>query len=131
MASGGGEPLSSLAPLVVDQPAAAGPGDVADALDDVFAAVRDAVLHGRPVTVLVRDVDLLGQGTATDAAVANALLGMVRALALEGARHGWRVNAVATGSERPPRELLALLPGAELSGQLLRTTGAGLGRVPV
>lgn len=93
--------------------------------------MRGAVLEGRPVTVLVRDLDLLGQGTATDAAVANAMLGMVRALALEGARHGWRVNAVATGSERPSRELFALLRGAEISGQLLRTTGAGLGRVPV
>lgn len=131
MARGGGDPLSSPTPLLVDQPAAAGPDAVADALEAAFVAARDAVLEGRPVTVLLRDIDLLGQGTATDAAVANALLGMVRALALEGARHGWRVNAVATDSDRPTRELLALLPGAELSGQLLRTTGAGLGRVPV
>lgn len=102
------------------------------ALADAFAATRDALAAGEPVVVVVRERDLLGHGELTDAALACALLGLVRALALEGDRDGWRVNVLAveelTGADDP--DVLALLARTSLSGQLLRpAVAANLGRV--
>jgi len=97
-------------------------------LTDAFAAIREAVAAGRPVAVLLRDGDLLGQGDIADAALAGGLLGLVRAFALEGAKP---VNAVThRGDEDAARAAAAALDGiADLSGQLIRLGTAHLGKL--
>ena len=47
------------------------------------------------MVVVLAARDLMGQGDPLDAAVATGLLGMVRTFGIEGAKPGWRVNAVA------------------------------------
>jgi NAD(P)-dependent dehydrogenase (short-subunit alcohol dehydrogenase family) len=113
------------------------PGDDLDAvtptLTGAFAAVREALAAGRAVAVVVHAADLEGQGTPADAAVVTGLLGMVRTLAIEGAKPGWRVNMIAAGegedAEAAVAETAAVLAGSSLSGQLLQTGGANLGKV--
>jgi hypothetical protein len=104
---------------------------VASQLDDAFAAMKAAVAENDPVTVVVADGDLLGQGDPCDAAVACALLGMVRTLAIEGAKHGWQLNVVShrdgAGPVRETQEALASVPG--LTGQLVRVGTEHLGKV--
>jgi NAD(P)-dependent dehydrogenase (short-subunit alcohol dehydrogenase family) len=121
----------AVAPLVLRQPPVGDVAAVGRALDDAFAALREAVPAGRPVIVVLRDDDLLGQRSPEDAALAAALLGMVRALAMEGARAGWQVNAVShRDGDRPLEETLRWLGTAPgVTGQLLRVTTDHLGRV--
>jgi len=119
--------------LILDQPRVGTDLDrVTDVLTEAFASVRAAVLDERPVVVLLEDGDLLGQGEVADAALAAGLLGMTRAFALEGAKPGWRVNAVShRGDEElaAAREAAAWLAGSTLSGQLVRAGTEHLGRV--
>ena len=121
-------------PLVL-RPAPAGddPGAVTAILTESFAAMRDALDAGRPVVVVLAARDLLGQADPLDAAVATALLGMVRTLGIEGAKPGWRVNAVAGGKDDATAidETIDLLArSTALTGQLLQVGGANLGKVP-
>jgi NAD(P)-dependent dehydrogenase (short-subunit alcohol dehydrogenase family) len=108
------------------------PGAVAPTLTAAFAEIRGALEAGRPVAVVVAAGDLLGQGSPLDAALATGLLGMVRTLAIEGARPGWRINVVAgaAGDEEVVAETIALLSGSALTGQLLQVGGANLGKLP-
>jgi NAD(P)-dependent dehydrogenase (short-subunit alcohol dehydrogenase family) len=124
----GGEPL-------VLRPAPVGddPGAVTAVLTESFAAIREGLEAGRPVIVVLAAGDLLGQGDPLDAAVATALLGMVRTLGIEGAKPGWRVNAVAGGEDDATAidETIDLLArSSALTGQLLQVGGANLGKVP-
>lgn len=121
------------APLIVRQPRL---GDDLDAvtasLTAAFTQIRSAVLDERPVVVVIDDRDLLGQGTVVDAGVATAMLGLVRAFALEGAKPGWKVNAVTHRGGAEEREVegaIAWLGSSGLSGQLLRVGTDHLGRV--
>jgi hypothetical protein len=103
---------------------------VADTLTDAFSRMRAGVLAGSPVLVLIDDRDLLGQGSVADAAVATGMLGLVRAFALEGARPGWRVNALTHRGEEEGVEATAeLLLASGLTGQLIRIGSDHLGRV--
>ncbi len=114
------------------------PGAVTRVLTGAFLAVREALQAGRPVVVVLAAGDLLGQGSALDAAVATGLLGMVRTLGIEGAKPGWRINVVAGpgtaaggGDEEPAvEETVAMLAGSAVTGQLLQTGGANLGKLP-
>jgi NAD(P)-dependent dehydrogenase (short-subunit alcohol dehydrogenase family) len=108
------------------------PGAVGSALTGAFAAARDALEAGRAVVFVVGSGDLLGQGDPLDAAVATGLLGMMRTLAIEGAKPGWRVNVVASGAEdgAAVEETVALLGSSPLTGQLLQVGGANLGKLP-
>jgi NAD(P)-dependent dehydrogenase (short-subunit alcohol dehydrogenase family) len=122
-----------LAPLVRHQEPAAAVEDVAPQLGRHFAALREALSEGRAVVFVVSEADLLGQRATADAAVANGLLGLARAAAMEGARKGWTVNVVSDGGDAAAlAETLAWLaaPGP-LSGQLIRGGTSHLGRVPV
>ncbi|HVX32229.1 MAG TPA: hypothetical protein VHA80_03735 [Solirubrobacterales bacterium] len=111
------------------------PGDdleaLGSALTAAFVEVRAALDAGRPVTVVLRAADLEGQGSPLDAALATGVLGMVRTLAIEGAKPGWRVNVVAGGGDDDGavEETVALLADPPFSGQLLQTGGANLGKV--
>jgi NAD(P)-dependent dehydrogenase (short-subunit alcohol dehydrogenase family) len=127
------------------------PGAVTEALSSAFAAVVEALEAQRPVVVVVAAGDLLGQGDPLDAAVAAGLLGMVRTLAIEGAKPGWRINVVAgpgfaedgeeeefgvapeveaADEEDPVALTIGMLAESELTGQLLQAGGANLGKLP-
>ncbi|HKZ12289.1 MAG TPA: hypothetical protein VJL81_00445 [Solirubrobacterales bacterium] len=133
------------------EPLGDGPGSVTLALTGAFARARDALEARRPVVVVVAAGDLLGQGDPLDAAVATGLLGMVRTLAIEGAKPGWRINVVAApgvaeaggreglgvasvdeaaDEEDPVALTIAMLAESELTGQLLQVGGANLGKLP-
>ncbi|HVT00435.1 MAG TPA: hypothetical protein VHE08_07955 [Solirubrobacterales bacterium] len=127
-------------PLVL-RPAPLGddPGAVTPALTEAFLAAREALEAGRPVAVVLAAGDLLGQGSTLDAAVATGLLGMVRTLAIEGAKPGWRINVVAAegvaadgGGEDDPAvaEVIAMSTSSSLTGRLLQVGGANLGKLP-
>ncbi len=117
-------------PLVVEQAVVADAVAMAEALRQGFVAMRDAVAAGRPIVVLVRDSDLLGQNSLEGAALATGLLGMARALATEGAGRGWRVNVVSHGEDGASvDETIAWLAQSGLSGQLVRATTDHLGAI--
>lgn len=105
-------------------------GAVTVQLSEAFATIRSAVLDGSPVVVVLDDRDLLGQRTVADAAVASGLLGLVRAVALEGARAGWRINAVSHRDDPAAAEeaVQALGHALALSGQLLRCGTGHIGK---
>jgi hypothetical protein len=124
----GGEPVVVRTAAVGDDPAA-----VTAALTDGFARIRDAVEAGSPVVVVLDARDLMGQADPLDAAVATGLLGMVRTFGIEGAKPGWRVNAVAggEGDEAAVAATVATIAAAEhVTGQLISVGGANLGKVP-
>ena len=47
----------------------------------------------------MRERDLLAHGDEFDAALAHGLIGLVRALAIEGAKPGWTINALAVAED--------------------------------
>jgi NAD(P)-dependent dehydrogenase (short-subunit alcohol dehydrogenase family) len=114
-------------PAVVIRQRAATVEDIEAQLVEHFLAARDALLAGRPVVFELSGHDLLGHEHAADAAVASALLGLARALALEGERPGWSVNVIARGKESAPDA--AALAGWGVSGQLVHLDHGHLGRV--
>jgi NAD(P)-dependent dehydrogenase (short-subunit alcohol dehydrogenase family) len=118
-----------MAPLVLRQ---ASLGDdyerVTGELTNAFSQIRAAVLEERPVVLVLDDRDLLGQGALADAALATGLLGLSRAFALEGARAGWRVNALSHRDEEVG-DLAEQLAASGLSGQLIRAGSEHLGKV--
>jgi NAD(P)-dependent dehydrogenase (short-subunit alcohol dehydrogenase family) len=123
-----GEPLVLRPAAVGDVPAA-----VTAILTESFVAIRAGLEAGRPVVVVLPAGDLLGQSEPLDAAVATALLGMVRTFGIEGAKPGWRVNVVAAGEDDATAidETIELLArSTALTGQLLQVGGANLGKVP-
>jgi hypothetical protein len=106
----------------------AGLGEVEAQLLEHFTAARAALLAGDAVVFEVGGADLLGHGGTADAAVACALVGLARALALEGERAGWSVNVVARDGDGAPDA--AFLAEHGLSGELVHAGRAHLGRVP-
>jgi NAD(P)-dependent dehydrogenase (short-subunit alcohol dehydrogenase family) len=105
---------------------------VTPALTGAFVDARGALEARRPVVVALDARDLLGQGSPLDAAVATGLLGMVRTLAIEGAKPGWRINVVAggDGDDDAVEEAAATLAGlSSITGQVLQVGGANLGKL--
>ena len=85
------------------------------------------------MVVVLDSRDLMGQSDPLDAAIATALLGMVRTFGIEGAKPGWCVNVVAGGEDDDAavEATVAMLAGAEhVTGQLLSVGGANLGKLP-
>ncbi len=116
-------------PRIIEQPRLDdGVDGVERAIVAAFEAIRSSLSAGASVLVVLSDGDLLGQGDPADAAVASALLGLVRAAALEGEKQGWMINAV---SRRDPGVCLPTEAIAEmaLSGQLIRVGTGHLGRI--
>ena len=121
-------------PATYTAPAGVGIELLEETLLDAFHALRDALAGGRPAIAVVRDADVLGHGEPADAALANALVGLVRALATEGTRDGWTVNALAVPDELDPDALSVwidrLAHANGLTGGLVRLGDLHLGRVP-
>jgi hypothetical protein len=120
---------------VVEAGPLAGLDDLEPALLDAFTRSRDALAGGRPVVLVVRDEALLGHAEPADAAFANALVGLARALATEGVRDGWTVNVLAVTDTTEDADRAAwldrLASGDGASGALVRLGGLHRGRVPL
>jgi NAD(P)-dependent dehydrogenase (short-subunit alcohol dehydrogenase family) len=105
-------------------------------LADAFLLMREALAErSEAVVVIVDERQLQGRVETAGAALAHGLLGLVRALAIEGRKDGWRINMLAippdlnAEQERAWIERLAEPSGA--SGTLIRLGGDHLGRLPV
>ncbi|MBV9337061.1 MAG: hypothetical protein JO262_18745 [Solirubrobacterales bacterium] len=122
-------------PFVYEAPRGIGIAGLEAAVLDAFHQLRDAVANGRAAIVIVRDRDLLGHGDPADAALANGLLGLVRAFATEGLREHWVVNmlAIEEGAEDAARRgwVERLSDPQGVVGALVRVGPLHLGRVPV
>lgn len=105
------------------------PADLAEVrsgIVDAFEQVQRAMGEGQPVVVVVPASDLLGHRGPDRGAYVGGLVGMVRAVAFEGARPGWSINTLALpdGVEVADDAVLAYV-GPGVTGQVL-TVGAGL-----
>jgi hypothetical protein len=108
--------------------------DREDALVDAFLLIRGALdERNEAVVVTVDDRQLQGRVETASAALAHGLLGLVRALAIEGRKEGWNVNmlavtpGVSAEQERAWIERLAEPGGA--SGTVIRLGDDHLGRL--
>jgi hypothetical protein len=109
-------------PSVVRQPEIGGFDELEDALLQAF---RQLVSSDGPCVVVLRDADVAAHGDPVAAALAHALLGLVRALALEGRT----VNALSVDDPDPdPAWIERLADSQGLNGQLVRLGGRGLGK---
>jgi hypothetical protein len=110
-------------PLVLRQPEIGGFDELEDALLEAF---RRLVAHDGPCVVVLRDVDVAGHGDPAAAALAHALFGLVRALAIEG----FVVNALSGDDPGPDEGWVDRLADPQgLNGQLVRVAGRGPGTV--
>jgi hypothetical protein len=105
------------------------PADLAEVrsgLVEAFERVQQAIGSDDDVVVVVPAVDLLGHRGPERSAYVGGLVGMVRAVAFEGARPGWVINALALpeGVEVADADV-ASYAGPGVSGQVL-TVGVGL-----
>lgn len=106
---------------------------VEDELVEAFRLSREAAGAGDPIVYVLSQPELLGARGAPAAMRAGALLSAMRALALEGARDGLRVNALAIGDEADPERVAAwaglLLREPGVSGELVRVDAAHAGKL--
>lgn len=106
---------------------------IEDELTHAFTCMRDAAQAGETIVVALDEQDVQGVGDTAAAALAHGLLGLTRALAVEGRKAGWQVNALSSTSDTPPEERLRWIehlahPGAA-NGELVRLGASHLGRV--
>lgn len=107
-----------------------------DRLTEAFMLMREALdERAEAVVVIVDDQQLQGRVETASAACAHGLLGLVRALAIEGRKDGWRISMLAIPpgisdeQEQAWVERLAEPSGA--SGALIRLGHDHLGRLAV
>jgi hypothetical protein len=120
--------------LHFDVPAVAELDRLEDELARAFGVLREALARGDRVVVTVADRDLQGTGEPIAAALAHGLLGLVRALAIEGRKPGWRINLLSTSADVVAEERAAWIERlgdpAGASGAVVRLGHEHLGRVP-
>ena len=119
---------------VFEAPAGLALDELEDELVRAFDVLRAALLRGDAAVVTLDDARLAGVGEVAAVACEHALLGLVRALALEGRRPGWRINALASPASLDASERLLWIerlgdPGAA-SGTLVRLGADHLGKLP-
>jgi hypothetical protein len=100
--------------------------DLGGALASVFAQVQQAITEEDSVVMTVLSEDLLGHRSPEGGAYVNALIGLARSAAFEGARLGWKVNVVAHPSslDLSDAEAIEAVSADGLSGQVI-TLGSG------
>lgn len=116
--------------VVVHQRPATSLEDVGHQLREAFTAAQ-AAAAAESLVLVVSAPDLLGQGSLEDAAVAGGLLGMMRALVLEGRKKGWHVNVIAVepGATVDDDLLEAAAAVAALNGVVLNAGSGHVGKV--
>lgn len=123
------------APAFCRAPRGVGAEDLDGALWAIFEWAFEMLQDGRPAVLVVAEDDLLGHGDPADAAAATAVVGLVRALATEGRRDGWRINALSVPLAEMDRDWYGWAcsvnnPGF-VNGALVRLGTLHLGRVPL
>jgi hypothetical protein len=120
--------------LIYEPAVAVGLDGLEDELARAFTSIRAALEEGDAVVVSLDDRDVAGTGDVARAALAHGLIGLTRALALEGAKPGWRIAALSSTADVAPRErqrwIDHLSESSAASGTLMRLGGAHLGKVP-
>ncbi|MCR1783677.1 hypothetical protein KVF89_14140 [Nocardioides carbamazepini] len=113
----------------IDDPALDARG-VRAALLVAFGQVQKAIGADEDIVVVVPAADLLGHRGPARAALVGGLVGIVRAVAFEGARPGWRINALALPDEVDLSDDTAVerVPDG-LSGQVVTMGTALIGKV--
>jgi hypothetical protein len=120
--------------LLYEPPAGVGTEQLEREMTRAFERVRAALSRGEPVVVALDERDVQGAGEPAAAALAHGLLGLARALALEGRAQGWHVavlSAPASLDAGDRRRWIELLAGSgAASGALVRLGAEQLGRLP-
>ena len=103
-----------------------GLAQVRAALVDAFERVQRTIGDEQQVVVVLPAADLLGHRGPERGAYVGGLVGMVRAVAFEGARPGWSINALALpeGVEVADADVPSYV-GTGVTGQVV-TVGVGL-----
>jgi hypothetical protein len=109
--------------------------DLEDELTKAFELIRDALQRGDAVVVSLDERHVQGVGAVADVALAHGLLGLARALAIEGRRLGWHIAILSTPVDIDAAERLRwiehLAEPSAASGAIIRLGGEHLGKVPV
>jgi hypothetical protein len=120
--------------LVYEPPATVTIDELENEMVRAFECLRRAVVEGDAVVVSLSDEHVQGVGDPAEAALAHGLLGLGRALAVEGRKSGWQITILSSTSEVEPAErqrwIDHLSEPCSGSGILIRLGGAHLGRVP-
>jgi len=113
--------------MVLRQPEVADVAAVEHALLEAFQSL--VAEPERPSVVVLRELDVAAQGTPAAAALAHGLLGLVRALTIEG----FTVNALTVAEDGADDGEAAWIDRLSeprgLSGQLVRLPSSGVGRI--
>jgi hypothetical protein len=109
------------------------PADWAEAEAELLRAFESwqaAARVGEPVILVLKQADLLGQGSVLGAIVANALLSALRTMAAEG----HRANAIAVGDDVDESDfahwVAVLADGDGVNGELIHVHAAHVGKLP-
>jgi hypothetical protein len=106
-----------------------------DELTRAFELIRDALQAGDAVVVSLDERHLQGVGGVAGAALAHGLLGLARALAIEGRKLDWRITVLSSPIDIDSTERLAwiehLAESSAASGAIVRLGGEHLGKAPV
>ena len=105
-----------------------------DELTRAFESMRAALSAGDAVVVSLDERHVQAVDDPAHAALTHGLIGLTRALAVEGRKPGWRIAALSSPVELPPDERMRwvehLAGSAALAGSLVRLGGEHLGRIP-
>jgi len=120
--------------LLYEPPADVRLDDLEATLTRAFHRINAALQRGRAVVVALDERDVEGVGGPAAAALAHGLLGLARALAVEGGKEGRRIAVLSAPAELDSAERAAwveqLAASPAASGTLVRLGGGHLGRVP-
>jgi hypothetical protein len=120
---------------VYEPPRDIGLDELEDALTRAFNSIREAVASGDAVVINLDERNVQAAGEPAQAALAYGLIGLTRALAIEGTRPGWRIAALSSPSSTDDGERIRWIKhlgsSAQSNGVLVRLGGEHLGRVAV